>query len=873
MSAMDFQLETNARKGRQARAHAALPRSRVLPVSMPTWEAAALALMLIVVAVAHGWNMFHFPNYDSDEGTYTSQAYSLVKHGMLAPYTYWYDHAPAGWMFIGLWSAVTGGFDAFGFSINSGRVLMLVLHLASSVLLFFIVRRTTARPFAAFVAVAIFSFAGQGIFFQRRVLLDNIAVFWLFVSIALLVMARGRLSRLALSGFFLGLAMLTKETMAFLAPVLFFASMSAVPRGRRALAGVLFAGATGTLLACYAIYAALKGELFPSGSLLGGDWPHVSLLGTLQWQASRPAGPFTNIHVYLAQWFADDPVWLSLGVALTIGIVVLAIRQPKARLSAGLIVAFWLYLLRGGVILNFYIVPLYALVGLVAGVFVGLVLPSPLPRGDVARGRMLATGAVGIVCVIVWIPLAGADQVRRGLLSGDETRAQTQAVDWLLSRVDARVVAVDDFASVDLREGVSNSNLRPEWYWKLDRDPEVQLKSTGGNPETIDYLLVTPQMTWDLQGLPFTRAAYALSRRIESFESDGYRVEIWANMAPRRLLNASWYSYVASDVDSGRVIDGQENDSTLAYQQASALFRAVQSDDRAAFDSLWNWAAENLEHKGLWLSQWKEAPSNSGDANASDPASTVDAALALALAGRRWDEPAYTRAAGELADSVWSRAVVHTGLGPVVTSDALVPSRSGYAAVAPTTINPAAYRELARIDSAHDWKAVLDASYRVVGACSTQGYPARLCGIGLASGVGHALTLPSEMSNDLRTAELGSRLAMDHQWSGDVRDVVAARHLQSLVADWKRRGRLAAEYGPSGNRVRAFESATAYGGYMGAVALLEPSQLKAVYERGLKSQFFDDGSLSYWQDPKNGAAQNAGWLGTAVYAGSLSDFR
>src|SRR5437763_960875 len=84
-----------------------------------------LATILIIAGFAHGRNMFGFPYHESDEGTYTSQAWAILNQGELAPYTYWYDHAPAGWIQIAGWGGVTGGFDSFGGTINSGRVLML----------------------------------------------------------------------------------------------------------------------------------------------------------------------------------------------------------------------------------------------------------------------------------------------------------------------------------------------------------------------------------------------------------------------------------------------------------------------------------------------------------------------------------------------------------------------------------------------------------------------------------------------------------------------------------------------------------------------------------------------------------------------------
>src|SRR5437660_7987904 len=67
------------------------------------WEWLLLATILIVVALLQGINMFHFPYFEDDEGTYMSQAWAIVKEGQLAPYTYWYDHAPAGWILIAAW--------------------------------------------------------------------------------------------------------------------------------------------------------------------------------------------------------------------------------------------------------------------------------------------------------------------------------------------------------------------------------------------------------------------------------------------------------------------------------------------------------------------------------------------------------------------------------------------------------------------------------------------------------------------------------------------------------------------------------------------------------------------------------------------------
>src|SRR6266545_2672094 len=67
-----------------------------------------IGLLLLIAALVHGYNMFGYPYYESDEGTYVSQAWAVVTLGRLAPYTYWYDHAPGGWVQIAAWTTLTG---------------------------------------------------------------------------------------------------------------------------------------------------------------------------------------------------------------------------------------------------------------------------------------------------------------------------------------------------------------------------------------------------------------------------------------------------------------------------------------------------------------------------------------------------------------------------------------------------------------------------------------------------------------------------------------------------------------------------------------------------------------------------------------------
>src|SRR6516164_3915036 len=84
----------------------------------------ALFLSLLTGAVTHGYNLFNYPLYITDEGIYIQQAWSVLREARLSPYTYFYDHAPAGWLAIAAWVAVLPSqFQTFGNAIDTGRAL------------------------------------------------------------------------------------------------------------------------------------------------------------------------------------------------------------------------------------------------------------------------------------------------------------------------------------------------------------------------------------------------------------------------------------------------------------------------------------------------------------------------------------------------------------------------------------------------------------------------------------------------------------------------------------------------------------------------------------------------------------------------------
>ncbi len=117
-----------------------------------------VVLSLASGALTHGYNLFNYPLYVTDEGIYIQQAWSVLREARLSPYTYFYDHAPAGWLAIASWVALLPAqFQTFGSAIDTGRALMLVVHLVSTFLLYRVTARLSGSTPAAVICSACIS--------------------------------------------------------------------------------------------------------------------------------------------------------------------------------------------------------------------------------------------------------------------------------------------------------------------------------------------------------------------------------------------------------------------------------------------------------------------------------------------------------------------------------------------------------------------------------------------------------------------------------------------------------------------------------------------------------------------------------------------
>lgn len=490
-----------------------------------------LLFVVIFAGVPHAYNMFEYPYYENDEGTYMAQAWSTLTTGELAPYTYWYDHAPVGWMTLGLWATMTNGFDTFGFSINSGRMLMLVTHVLTSLLLLGISKKTLQSYWPGIIAVLIFSFSPLGLYFQRRVLLDNLMVFWLFLSLYLVLGERRQLVHYAGSAIALALAFLSKESAVYFMPVVGLIVLARTVRQPNKFGLFLWGMLVVMVVSYYPLYALLKGELFPTGHPLGGTHPHVSLLETATYQATRGGGFFLDHNsgflLNLRGWAGDfglyaDPALIMTGITATVVASLLAIFKPSLRPITLFTLVYWAFLARGGVVIEFYVVPLIPLLAMCIGAVVYLLaqfLRDLLPQHPV---RHLVFSATVLLCAA---PFVGEYMQHQAIYTRNQTFDQVRAVDYIVENVPHdSFVLIDMYAYMELTPIIEKAH----YYWKADRDPEITVDVLQNDWCNIDYLLVTPQMSYDAKrvGLELTHQAYQNSTIMTSYSGSGWDIEI-----------------------------------------------------------------------------------------------------------------------------------------------------------------------------------------------------------------------------------------------------------------------------------------------------------------------------------------------------------
>lgn len=468
-----------------------------------------LVLSLASGAVTHAYNMFQYPLFQTDEGIYVQQAWAVAQEGELSPYTYFYDHAPGGWLAMAAWvNLLPGQFQAFGSEINTVRVLMLLVHVAVAGLLFGIVRRVSGSLTGAFLAAFIVNLSPLAIYYQRMALLDNLMVLWLLLAAYLLIRRERRVLTAVASGVAFGLAVITKENAIFFAPALAFLAYRRArgTRNRRFLTAFWWFMLLVPALT-YMLFAQLKSELVPTGlnfDLAAPPAGRVSLLYTVWWQLNRTNEPGAFTAMLQGSWLSKDPYLLAGGVVAVVLVLALWWRdrahRPEYLAVALLAVGYLFYLGRGSVLLDFYVVPLIPVLAMNIGLVAAHLTRSFGPRLSAGVATVAVATALAVPGGYLLTYNLEGELVTHDLYHLKLTGMQEEQIGYIRDNIppDARII-IDE----DVWMGLHDRSPRYEFahsHWKASSDPDVRDKIFGSDPANIDYVAMSNRMREAMEG-------------------------------------------------------------------------------------------------------------------------------------------------------------------------------------------------------------------------------------------------------------------------------------------------------------------------------------------------------------------------------------
>lgn len=510
------------------------PLNNAEQLSVPAWaEATVVVFGMLVSLVAHGMNIFNYPRYELDEGTYMSSAWAILRHHV-TPYAYGYGHPPLGWIQIAVWVQLTGGFFTFGNALNTGRVLMLFYALGCSLLVYLLVRNMGGSRSAGLLAMVICSLSPLSLTYQRQVFLDNIGIFWFLLSFYLLISGKSRLQYIVGAALAFGTAILSKEIFLLFTPVMIYTVWLHTTVFQRKFALVAFIYTAVALTSSFVLMAILKGELFPYSWHLPWDHhPHLSMLDTFVGQAQRgqSEGSLSDSwHI----WLQSDPLLMLVGIACLVFNLIVGWWRRQHLLLALLGLSFWVLLIRGGVVLSFYIIPLIPLVAINAAVAINTLMDW--------LGNRLHFDIVRVILVLTVIgALVPYDVMNSSVIwTSHPTAAQTDAMVWVRNNIPRNAfIVINSYLYMDLRqpggEAVGDGATYPfaHVYFNVATDPELHTAILHDNWERIDYVILDSEMQFNIQQDPKTfkiivdalAPGHAIKRA--EFRSDGVVITIY----------------------------------------------------------------------------------------------------------------------------------------------------------------------------------------------------------------------------------------------------------------------------------------------------------------------------------------------------------
>jgi endoglucanase len=355
--------------------------------------------------------------------------------------------------------------------------------------------------------------------------------------------------------------------------------------------------------------------------------------------------------------------------------------------------------------------------------------------------------------------------------------------------------------------------------------------------------------------------------------------------APHTLLAGTWDSYKTEywESSTGRTLDKQQNDITTSEGQSYTMLRAVWVSDKPTFDKSWAWTKEQLQRQDKLVS-WRWGKKTDGtygvltDVNGQNSAADADSdiALSLLMAASRWQDATYLNEAKQIISSIYENEVVTAGGVPYLASNNLEKQSSSPIVMNPSYLAPYAYREFAKVDTKHDWTAVVNSSYAFLDKAMSEkldksksdGMPPDWVLMDRKTGALSAPTVGGLTTNySFDAMRTPWRIALDYKWNKDSRSKDLLAKMSFLSDQWNNKGTLYSTYSHDGNVVKQDEVAESYGTALSYFDVVDPTLASQVYDQKIKTLY--DQNTNAWKQDLTYYASNWVWFGIALHEDQL----
>lgn len=482
-------------------------------------DSVILAVIAIGATALVMTNILGAPAYQDDEGVYTAEANS-AQNGDLAPYTYWYDHPPFGWIQLALLGGLTrilGLGD--GTDIGAMRFVVALYFVANAVLLYLLGRRLGLARVFGFAASAVFVLSPLSLSSGRQVYLDCVAMPWLLLAFYLALSPKRALWSHAAAGGAFAIAVLSKLTASIAGPALMIAMLDRKGWRGRSFSIVAFLSVGALLLSFFPLIAILRGELFSGEG-------HVSLQDGLIYQfASREGSGYlwqagSGRQELVTSWIAEDG-FLLIGGAVA-AIICLFARRTR-WITVAIVSVFLPVFVGQGWLPAMYIIGAIPFLALAIGAGADHIwrTVSRLARrfAPAALRPARVTVAAALAAVLVGIPAVTWADDNAELLTADTNKEWNATLDWVAANVPHDDVVVVPYS---MWQDLNASGWHDPWSMivleKVDLDTAYLEHHPGGWKE-IEWVVEGPTVEPNLRYLGLTGAseAYENSTVVESF--------------------------------------------------------------------------------------------------------------------------------------------------------------------------------------------------------------------------------------------------------------------------------------------------------------------------------------------------------------------